>query len=227
MTVNKTNRTSATTATNPIFNVVTETTLTKDEELELYYNASIFKEIKNLIEKSETKYVNASSSYVCIKTDKQVNYSRLFGILSIDTEYEWTTGYSTRGYRYLILDKINFDKIKKVYNEYIKAIKVPGFIIKDGSMIFGYEIEDVQNKNFYQIFGSKMSKTLSLFFSDNMMFRDRLVIKPIYYINESNKEKFIEKYDKLDLYNEQTLQTILRTIEELLFDDEDEDDDWI
>ena len=223
---NKTNTSATATTIIPMFNIVSSTMLNKDEDFKLYNEINFIKDLKRFLERSEMRYVNSSN--ICIRITKNtisnIGLSNLLKTLSIHKEYEW----GDEKYLYVILDRDDFNKIELEYHKRLNELHLPKFQTEDGSSIFGYEIEDAENKKFYQLFGSKISKTLSLFFSDNTFrFRDRFVIKPISYINETTKEKFIEVYNDIDLYNEKILnETILRSTEEL-FDEEDDEDDWI
>ena len=217
--------TTTTSATIPMFNVVDKVTLTTmDEEIEFNHEINFLKDLKRFLERSEIRYLN---SIVCVKIGKKtvtnIEPSNLLKALTINIEYEW----SDQNCRYLILDKDNFSKIESEYHNRLTNLHLPKFQIEDGRTIFGYEIIDEKNIRQYELFGTKISKTLSLFFSDvNNVYRDRFVVRPLCCINESTKEKYIEIYNELDFHNEQIIrQTILRAIEES-FEDEDEDD-WI
>ena len=181
----------------------------------------LVKDIKNFNSNSTIRYVNSNS--VCIKTkiNQRNKYSRLFGIIQINIQYEWTD----QNYSYLILNKNDFEKIKTSYDDIMGRIRIPGFVIEDGRMIVGYKIIDMKNTKQYVLFGANISKILSLFYCDNTN-KDLFVIQPISYPSENDKELYVDNYNDIDFYNEEIVnRTILRSVEEL-FNDEDEDQ-WI
>ena len=212
------NTSAVVTTSNPIFNVVTETTLTKYEEIKFKYEINFLRELKKFVYNSGV--IDLNSNVCCVKVSREIasNVGKLFRALSIDKEHEWYD--KDENYLYLLLTKDNFRKIESSYYERLSNMKIPVFETEDGNTIFGYTIKDSLNKEIYHLFGSKMSKTLSLFFTDNKY--NRFVIEPLYRVSETDKEEFIEVYDEVDTYNEKIVrETILQSTEESFAKDED------
>lgn len=208
-----------TSATTNIFNVVSKATLDREQRNEIF----VLKELKEFFEKSEIR--NTNSTTVCIKTHKKLysyTVNKIFEESLIHIGYSWTSD----NYLYLILDKEDFGKIGSLYQERFDSFKLPSFETEDGSIIFGFEISEVNTNTLPHIlFGDKIANILSLFFKDNIY--KEFKITPIRYIDNDLKEKFIKVYDDIDFYNEKILhKTILRSTEEL-FNEEDDEDPWI
>ena len=212
------NTSAVVTTSNPIFNVVTETTLTKYEEIKFKYEINFLRELKKFVYNSGV--IDLNSNVCCVKVSREIasNVGKLFRALSIDKEYEWYD--KDENYLYLLLTKDNFRKIESSYYERLSNMKIPVFETEDGNTIFGYTIKDSLNKEIYHLFGSNIAKMLSLFFADNKY--NRFVIEPLYRVSETDKEEFIEVYDEVDTYNEKIVrETILQSTEESFAKDED------